>query len=663
MSNNSWNSPAQNWRTEDKLTSYPVVPIADESFWLQKVDITASDFPHIEPLLEEGLTDWLQQNRVLPQVGKARWFLLNHERRMIVAAADLEEPLRAVVQHTAAQALLNHAPFSERIKYESKHTLADSVVTVAPLYTRNHQECFALLGCISPPSHPLTTGEMQMLSMFYTSLFYKRFEYTYVADMLYSATVVEREAQRRSVLFQVIQRMYDKFDIQELISELFDIVDHMYPQVRFELLVAQDSENSNPRVRLLQLQSPQEDMCVRAFTTGEVAIEVHAQAEGTSDQMETAIPLMGKQGVYGVFHLLSEVPLEEEDLELMVVIAEAAGRTFENAKLYEQSKMMNEDLRLINDISRRLNQNLQLKQIFKFAAEELLRIFKADYVLVLYLNPDTDCFEVMDGNVQSLEGGVVDKNEGLSGVIYRNREPIILSDYCNEHNTESIFMRESGACSLIASPMMGGGEVNGAIYLGHKDRHYFSYDNFKLLQVITTHIGLAVSNAALHAELSRMASKDALTGLYQRRYLDESIKNYQNATYSGSLLMVDIDKFKAVNDTFGHQTGDEVLKQVSRVVQQQIRDGDIAARWGGEELAVYFPQVDKGRAQFIAERIRIAVSEETDPHVTVSCGIADWNWKDKEVSVESLFYRADRALYQAKNSGRDQVCVDSSLRA
>ncbi len=661
MSNNSWNSPAQNWRTEDQQTSYPVVPVADESFWLQNVDITASDFPHIEPLLEESLSDWLQQNRALERVAKASWFLFNDELKPLVRPNQSYDHLCEQMQALAGDALRLHGAVEGRIE-PGAAAITPAYAMAVPLYTRKHQQCFALLACIVAPEHPLLPVELEILSKYYEAIFYKRFEYTYVADMLYSATVVEREAQRRSVLFQVIQRMYDKFEIDALIHEMFDIVDQMYPQVRFELLVAQDYESSIPRVKLLQLQNPLEDMCVRSFTTGEVAIEVHSRSEGHSDQMETAIPLMGKQGVYGVFHLLSEVPLEEEDLELLVVIADAAGRTFENAKLYEQSKLMNEDLRLINDISQRMNQSLHLQQIFKFAADELLQVFGADFVAAMYLDQETGIFEVIDGNVEQLVGVTVDKEEGLTGILYRDKEPIILSDYCSNPSVESIFMRETGACSMIASPMMSGGEVNGAIFLGHKDRHYFSYDNFKLLQVITTHIGLAVSNASLHAELSRMASKDALTGLYQRRYLDESINNYQNATYSGSLLMVDIDKFKAVNDTYGHQVGDEVLKQVSQVIQRLIREGDIAARWGGEELAVYFPQVDKSRAQTIAEEIRIAVSEETDPMVTVSCGIADWNWKDQDVSVESLFYRADRALYQAKHSGRNQVCLDASVR-
>lgn len=156
-----------------------------------------------------------------------------------------------------------------------------------------------------------------------------------------------------------------------------------------------------------------------------------------------------------------------------------------------------------------------------------------------------------------------------------------------------------------------------------------------------------------------LANRDSLTGLYARHYLDEEIKERQTKDFCGTLVVVDIDQFKMVNDTYGHQKGDKILKQVSEIVKSSIRHGDIAARWGGEELAVYLPQLGIQQARFVAERIRKRVMAETEPRVTVSCGIAEWSWVDERVSVESLFYRADMALYEAKNNGRNQVVVDS----
>jgi diguanylate cyclase (GGDEF)-like protein len=101
--------------------------------------------------------------------------------------------------------------------------------------------------------------------------------------------------------------------------------------------------------------------------------------------------------------------------------------------------------------------------------------------------------------------------------------------------------------------------------------------------------------------------------------------------------------------------GDAILTQVSGIIRSSIRETDIAARWGGEELAIYLPQIRFEHARKIAERIRSRVEAETNPPVTISCGVSEWTSADERISVETLFYRADMALYQAKNGGRNRV--------
>src|SRR5690606_9474753 len=113
----------------------------------------------------------------------------------------------------------------------------------------------------------------------------------------------------------------------------------------------------------------------------------------------------------------------------------------------------------------------------------------------------------------------------------------------------SKFMEMTGARSMIGSPIIVGTEVLGVIMMAHRLPEYFTYDNFKLLQVLSGHIGLAMTNASLHAEVRRMAVTDHLTGLYNRHYLDEQIKLMQQRDPCGSLLLTDIDLFKNINDT------------------------------------------------------------------------------------------------------------------
>ncbi len=341
------------------------------------------------------------------------------------------------------------------------------------------------------------------------------------------------------------------------------------------------------------------------------------------------------------------------------MVADTAGTAFENAKLYERSNQLIRELRMSNELTQRLNQSLRLGEIFQFAFEELLEMFEADYCCIVHMNEEKGGLEVIACNHPPLLHEILKDGQGLGGKVYATGEPLILSDYINNNATASRLMDSTESQSLIATPLSVGGEVRGAIMLAHRDAHYFSYDNYRLLQAMAGHIGLAVGNARLHAEVRRLANRDTLTGLYARHYLDEMIKERQSADFCGSLIVVDIDQFKAVNDTYGHQKGDKILKQVSEIVKSSIRQGDIAARWGGEELAVYLPQLGVQQSVLVAERIRERVMKETEPQVTVSCGIAEWSWTDERVSVESLFYRADMALYEAKNNGRNLVIVDN----
>ncbi|PCI32008.1 MAG: PleD family two-component system response regulator [Alphaproteobacteria bacterium] len=163
-----------------------------------------------------------------------------------------------------------------------------------------------------------------------------------------------------------------------------------------------------------------------------------------------------------------------------------------------------------------------------------------------------------------------------------------------------------------------------------------------------------------------MAMTDAVTGLYNRHFLSTHLDNLmskENDTRTKvSLLMMDLDKFKLVNDTYGHAAGDEVLHEFARRISNDIRNIDLAARYGGEEFVIVMPETNLEYAHFVAERLRMSIGDEpfkisgsdTPIKVTVSIGIA-LAW-DKNFSSSQLLAAADQALYQAKENGRNQVC-------
>jgi len=184
----------------------------------------------------------------------------------------------------------------------------------------------------------------------------------------------------------------------------------------------------------------------------------------------------------------------------------------------------------------------------------------------------------------------------------------------------------------------------------------------------TTLLRLSLSDETEESfrRLYESSIRDGLTGVHNRKYLDERLQaEYSFASRHGtplSLIMLDLDHFKLVNDTHGHQTGDHVLRNVSAVLQSSIRAEDTVARYGGEEFAILVPGVDLEHASAMAERIRSIVAgmtvycDDEAIQITVSAGIATHNPKPYD-SSEEFVAAADRALYEAKAQGRDRVVL------
>lgn len=163
--------------------------------------------------------------------------------------------------------------------------------------------------------------------------------------------------------------------------------------------------------------------------------------------------------------------------------------------------------------------------------------------------------------------------------------------------------------------------------------------------------------------ISKIATIDELTGLYKRDVLNVFIKKIFEKTKRKksifSFIMIDIDDFKNINDTYGHQKGDEVLSKISSLIKKNIRKMDIAFRYGGEELCVIFPDTNKDDTFQIAEKIRLAIFEEykDEMKITISIGISsNENIHDKQ-DEEDIIKKADELLYKAKNNGKNQVRV------
>lgn len=194
----------------------------------------------------------------------------------------------------------------------------------------------------------------------------------------------------------------------------------------------------------------------------------------------------------------------------------------------------------------------------------------------------------------------------------------------------------------------------------------FTADELRFLEAVVNQTALALERAKLIAFLENLSITDALTGIANRRHfewrLSEEVERARRYKYPLSALMLDLDHFKQINDTYGHQVGDTVLQQVAQRLKHSLRRTDFLARYGGEEFVILAPQTPSERALVLAERIRqviakspIPVADNLQIHITVSVGVAVF--PDHAQNEIGLVRAADAALYKAKQLGRNRVCV------
>ncbi|BBI34559.1 diguanylate cyclase [Cohnella abietis] len=629
--------------------------------WLQKQDFTEADLPYIHALLVSSFADWQEEADGFPWLD-GQLILLHPDGTSISLDGLVEDneslPVswnREIIGPNAANTALETCRPTLMRAEEHHHPRFKAFDSIAvPIFTRTAGFPCAIVACLLPAG-TAQAGDLKLLqaaALHIRSCMYRHFENLFVGGLLRDQKLSKKEESRRDILFDVMRRLNDHIDVENVLSEVLDSLEKLYPICKADLFLSQDYNSPNEKVKPLAFHLNDMDLCKSAFVDGQI------REERSVGRHQLALPLSGKQGVYGVLRLdLPEHVFDDADISFLTMLAGAAGAAFEKAKLHEQANILVGELRLINELTQRLNSSLKLSDTMQFASAELLNIFKSDYCCILQVDSTSHEFVVMSSNVEEMIGETYPYEYGFCGVMWSTKEPIILSDYCSATPVSSKLMDITNSRSLLASPLLLNGEVIGAVLITKAEANHYSYDNYKLLQVLSAHLGLAMSNATLHAEVRRMVITDNLTGLYARHYLNERIRRKQVKDSSGSLIVVDIDHFKKINDTFGHQVGDDILIQVSGIIRTSIRDSDIAARWGGEELAIYLPLLNLDQTERVAERIRYRVETETNPKVTVSCGISEWRVIDDRVSVESLFYKADMALYEAKHHGRNCIVV------
>jgi diguanylate cyclase (GGDEF)-like protein len=295
------------------------------------------------------------------------------------------------------------------------------------------------------------------------------------------------------------------------------------------------------------------------------------------------------------------------------------------------------------------------------------RIISAEMVFFTARGNDFDIFYRTDQERQEKKpakpGGT------LLDFAMKNREPVYISDV-REYRSQVMPFKTDDIGSVFVLPLLYERDILGILVLLMEKTNALGFRQRDLLGVLVNQAATSLANARFHAEIERLAVTDGLTGLFNHRHFQEKLAHeFDRLSRFGeavSLLLIDIDFFKKINDTYGHPIGDSVLRKVAGIVRKTIRTVDIPARYGGEEFAVVLVGTDARGAMKMAERLRKSVADAKFSaggdtfSITISIGISTYtkDVKGKEILIE----RADKALYDAKGSGRNRSVLWSESK-
>jgi diguanylate cyclase (GGDEF)-like protein len=335
----------------------------------------------------------------------------------------------------------------------------------------------------------------------------------------------------------------------------------------------------------------------------------------------------------------------------------------EFAALGEESNSMST---LLEARLEELNQErARLRESIRRIGQTFASNLDRDALLKLALSTAIDAVQATAGRLSVREApeeplsqsGAVGSFGGIEGLVHEAERQALQTGPLGEAASEGTWVM-----SVALGPISSTNRTHGVITVGRQDRE-FSDDDRDVLRSFAAQTTLALENVELHFQVRRQAVTDELTGLANhgrfQELLSAEIEQVRRYEHPVGLIMLDIDDFKSVNDTYGHQQGDVVLKQVARVLRDSSREPDSPARYGGEEMALILPHTDIGGSYAIAERVRMAIEAlripRLDGHgvlrVTASLGVASSADGDKD----SLISEADVALYSAKRTGKNRT--------
>ncbi|MDP9263061.1 MAG: diguanylate cyclase [Acidobacteriota bacterium] len=489
--------------------------------------------------------------------------------------------------------------------------------------------------------------------------------------------------EKLAILYDASQAVLSTFDLDEVLKRILAIVREQF-RLENGAIFLLDSETRELKLRS-SFGRPKEAAAAPVPTgsglTGaaaqlrrpvyapEVSKDPRYLAAFASTRSELSIPLMVRENVVGVLDFQSEQAnfFSNETVDLLTLFSTQASIAIENARLHSLEERRAAQLETINALAKQTAAVLDLKELLPTVCALVLESFPVDQVAVLLKEGDMLVVSAQQGRLTPLlaEGARLPVGSGLAARAMTSGKTVVENDV---RKVGGYVAGYSETVSEMCLPLVSAGQPLGVLALESAKAGAFRLADLRALESVADICAIAIQNAHYFEQARRMAFVDGLTGVYNRRYFEQRILEEleRAARYSGSLavLMLDIDHFKRVNDEFGHLLGDEVLRQLSTILAQQLRKVDVVCRYGGEEFSILVPQTTGEHALGVAEKLRKVIEDWNFPGVprpvTVSIGVADF--PEHGATRDELVKAADAALYAAKQAGRNRV-FSASARA
>jgi diguanylate cyclase (GGDEF)-like protein len=384
-------------------------------------------------------------------------------------------------------------------------------------------------------------------------------------------------------------------------------------------------------------------------------------------------------------------------MRIRTEIEGAQAETAHQRRLAETMKDMAATLETLGKIGREITASLNANAVFTALHRHVHQLLDATFFAVYLIDHDQatlrTAFGIEAGATLPIITTALDSPTSMFARCVRERREIAI-DRATGVDDPNLIPGTLPSCSLLYAPLMAGERLLGAMSIQSPRQHAYGERERSIFRTLCAYGAIALDNAAAYSaaetsqqradqalgelretqaqllaknkELEQLAVTDQLTGLYNRLRLNQALNEerarQQRHTTNFCVLMLDIDEFKSVNDTFGHQVGDEVLIGIARVLQANIRAIDLLGRWGGEEFLVVCRETAIGGALVLAEKLRSAINGHVFtqvPQRSISVGVAMFHLNEAPTETIS---RADAALYRAKQGGRNRVeCGESIL--